>query len=134
MKKRNRQEYNFSLRVKNKLEKAGFTVLMMPQGKYRTQIIDMLVVKNGLVLPMEAKGKQSRYLKQHNAAQLEMQKKVFWRSGTVFCRVTQGTKPGQINLELFDPPTAAVWWHVVLHELVVPVKEALKIEKEVHPW
>lgn len=133
MKKRNRQEYSFSLRVKKMLEAAGFTVLMMPQGRYRRQIIDMLVIKSGCILPMEAKGKQSKYLKEHNARQLEMQKEIFWKSGTPFCRVIQGNKPGQITIEVYAPPEKPHQFRPHFYRfsrsLIPPVKSALKIKE-----
>ena len=134
MKKRNRQEYNFSLRVKEKLEAAGFTVVMMPMAKFRTQLIDMFVMKDGLVLPMEAKGKQSKYLKKHNAEQLAMQKEVFWRSGTPFCRVIQD-KHRRIKFELFMPPLPefnipSLGKLIPIPPIVKEVKRALKIKED----
>lgn len=98
-----KQEYDFGTRIKKLLEKAGFVVIRIPMVMHRTQLIDAFAIKNQKVAPIEFKGKQSKYLKEQNAQQLEMQKSVFFKAGTPFFRIIQGNSPGEVRIHLFTP-------------------------------
>ncbi len=93
------QEYDFSRSVGKKLHAAGFVVFYIPESKYRTQIIDALVMKDQIVIPVEFKSRQSKYLKKWNEEQLGMQIGIFHPSKIMFLRILQGNKKGEINVE-----------------------------------